>query len=87
MQTSSPEKTGIREALVLCFFALSCLSHAAFAEPGGVEFSKPQSSIEAYDFVEVTATVDRPDVTNPFTSTYLSGTFQTRDGSKKCSHY
>jgi Domain of unknown function (DUF5060) len=82
MQARSPEKSGVREALVLCLFAVSCLTHAAFADPAGVEFSKPQSSIEAYDFVEVTATVDHPDVANPFTNTYLSGTFQTKDGSK-----
>jgi Protein of unknown function (DUF4038)/Domain of unknown function (DUF5060) len=82
MQARSPEKSGVREALVLCLFAVSCLTHAAFADPAGVEFSKPQSSIEAYDFVEVTATVDHPDVANPFTNAYLSGTFQTKDGSK-----
>jgi hypothetical protein len=82
MQTRSPEKSGVRAALVLCLFACSCLTHAAFADPAGVEFSKPQSSIEAFDSVEVTATVDHPDVANPFANTYLSGTFQTKDGSK-----
>jgi hypothetical protein len=78
MQTSSPE----RASFVLSAFAFMSLAAAAFAEPKGVEFSKPQASVEAYDFVEITATVDRPDVTNPFTDTYLSGTFQARNGGK-----
>ena len=83
--TRSPDrlvKTGSREALVLSVFAFICLSPVAFAEPKAVEFSKPQGSVEAYNFVEITATVDRPDVADPFIDTYLSGTFQTRDGSK-----
>src|SRR3974390_1778971 len=78
--TRSPEalvETGMT-ALVLS----ACLMSTAFAEPRGVAFSKPQDSVETYDFVEITATVDRPDLTDPFTNTCLAGTFQTRDGSK-----
>jgi len=85
MQTRSPEAlvgTCRRAALILFAFELTCLAPSVFAEPKGVEFSRPQDSVEAYDFVEITATVDRPDVANPFTDTYLSGTFKTRDGSK-----
>src|SRR5215469_11273745 len=85
MSTRSPEvlaRTGRRAALIPFVFALMCFTRAAFAEPKGVEFSKPQSPVDAFDFAEITATVDQPDIANPFTDTYLSGTFKTSDGSR-----
>jgi hypothetical protein len=61
---------------------LLCLSAAAKADPGGVDFSKTAASVEAYDLVEIAATVVRPDAHNPFLDATLSGTFQSKDGSK-----
>ena len=64
-------------ALVYCGLPARIL-----ADPQGVEFSQPAASIAAYDYVEIVATVDRPDAGNPFTDASLSGIFQSRDGSK-----
>ena len=43
--------------------------------PRNVSFSAPPAAIDAYDFVEITATVDRPDARNPFVEASLSGEF------------
>jgi hypothetical protein len=40
-----------------------------------VSFSQSALNVEAYDFVEITATVDSPDVPNPFTDATLEGSF------------
>ncbi len=61
---------------------LVCFPAGAFADPRGVGFSKPAASAEAYDYVEIVVTVDKPDAMNPFTDASLSGTFQTLDGSR-----
>ena len=37
--------------------------------------SQSGASVEAYDFVEVTANVERPDASNPFTDATLGGSF------------
>lgn len=63
-------------------FMLIWLPASAMAEPGSVSYSQPAAKIEAYDYLEVTATVDKPDVLNPFTDAELSGTFQKKDGKK-----
>ena len=55
---------------------------AMLAQPRSVTFSKAAPSVEAYDFVEVAATVGHPNVANPFTDATLSGSFQTKDGAK-----
>jgi hypothetical protein len=43
--------------------------------PREVSFSQPASSIEAYDFAEVTVNVSGPDARNPFLDATLRGTF------------
>src|SRR5947207_5227913 len=43
--------------------------------PRDVSFSQPAESVEAYDFLEVTATVASPDARNPFTDATLTGSF------------
>jgi len=50
---------------------------------GTVSFSQPIASVEAYDYVEVIATVDKPDVRNPFLDASLSGSFGKADGSDR----
>jgi hypothetical protein len=61
---------------------LTLLPVVSLAAPGDVSFSKPANAVEAYDFVEVAATVEHPDAANPFTGASLSGTFQTIDGAR-----
>ena len=45
------------------------------AAPASVAFSQPAASVEAYDYVEIVAQVERPDAGNPFTDAGLSGSF------------
>jgi len=53
------------------------------AAPRKVSFSQPPGSIEAYDFVEVTANVDGPDARNPFTDVTLHGSFGKSGGTEQ----
>jgi hypothetical protein len=46
-----------------------------------VSFSQPVQTVEAYEFVEVTAQVNKPDARNPFLDATFSGTFSKADGS------
>ena len=57
-----------------CLFGL-LLPLAAFAAPREVTFSQSAESVEAYDFVEVTANVAAPDAANPFMDATLAGSF------------
>ena len=61
---------------------LTLLPVVSLAAPRDVSFSKPANTVEAYDFIEVAATVEHPDAANPFTGAALSGTFQTVDGAR-----
>ncbi|MGD0497808.1 MAG: DUF5060 domain-containing protein [Bryobacteraceae bacterium] len=48
---------------------------ALAAAPTGVSFSQPAGKVEAYDFVEIVATVAHPDAANPFMDATLTGSF------------
>ena len=48
--------------------------------PREVSFSRPAGSIEAYDFVEITANVAGADARNPFTDATLKGSFSKAGG-------
>jgi hypothetical protein len=62
--------------------SLIALSSApSLAAPAGVSYSSAPSQIEAYDFVEITATVLSPDAHDPFEDATLTGTLATEDGS------
>ena len=50
-----------------------------------VSFSQSTQTIEAYDFVEVSAKVSWPHASNPFTDAALKGWFESADGSKRWS--
>lgn len=58
------------------FIALLSLAvgHPLSAAPRGVSF-EPARDVEVYDFTEVSARVDGPDTSNPFTQAALSGSF------------
>jgi hypothetical protein len=53
------------------------------AVPPAVDFSQSTRSLEAFDFVEVTAQVSAPHPSNPFTDGYIHGTFKTAAGDKQ----
>ena len=48
-----------------------------------VSFSQATNTVEAYDFIEVTARVDEPDARNPFLDATLTGSFAKADGSER----
>ena len=52
------------------------------AVPKDVSFNQSATSVEVYDFVEITATVTSPDVSNPFTGATLTGSFETAGGKR-----
>lgn len=54
----------------------------ALSAPSGVQFQQSSNTADAYDFVEITATVASPDTPDPFTDASLSGSFETADGSR-----
>src|SRR5438034_460990 len=51
------------------------LPTAMLGVPSEVTFSQSAASVEAYDFVEVTANVAGPDAPNPFTDVTVRGSF------------
>jgi hypothetical protein len=64
-------------------FSLGLVIGCLDAAPEGVSFSQSAQQVDAYDFVEVTATIAPPNVANPFMQASLSGSFEDSNGSKK----
>ncbi len=54
----------------------------ALGTPKSVSFSTASAQVDAYDYAEISATVDVPDARDPFTDATLSGFFQKEDGSQ-----
>src|SRR5579872_5533529 len=69
----------VSSATTIALFILA-LPACLLAAPKDVSFTQPAASIEAYDFVEITATVSPPDVGNPFTGATLTGSFEAAGG-------
>ncbi len=67
---------------VLSVSLLIGLPRPLMADAQSVDFSKPAASLEAFDYIEIVAKVEPPDVRNPFLDATLTGSFQTKDGSK-----
>ncbi len=63
--------------------SLLLVTLSLFAAPSDVSFTPSAATVEAYDFLEITATVTAPDVRNPFTGVTLTGSFETADGGKR----
>jgi len=70
--------TEFRQLLLLLFIGL--LLGTASALPQKVTFSVAPQQLDAFDYVEITATVDAPDVHNPFVDATLTGIFEEVDG-------
>jgi hypothetical protein len=58
------------------------LTASLSAAPRNVSFAPPPAVVDAYDFVEITATVDAPDAHNPFVDARLSGEFGAAGGTQ-----
>src|SRR5882724_10698770 len=61
---------------------LSLMSSTAWAA-SSVSFSQPVETVEAYDYVEVIARVEKPDVANPFLDATVTGSFSKADGTDR----
>src|SRR5512146_45057 len=75
---------GERRARCILLVALGCaaLSSCRLSTPIRVSFAQSSHTVEAYDFVEVTARIPWPRPKNPFLDASLSGSFQLADGSR-----
>ncbi|MGQ9731309.1 MAG: LamG-like jellyroll fold domain-containing protein [Candidatus Zipacnadales bacterium] len=65
-------------ALVLLFAA--GFQKATEGQDSAVRFSQSADTVEAYDFVEVSITVENPSAANPFTEVMVSGQFSREGG-------
>jgi hypothetical protein len=70
-------------AILLIFTAVLPLSSCQRISPAFVSFSQSAPTIQAYDFVEVTADVSLPRASNPFTDAEFNGWFESADHSKR----
>jgi uncharacterized protein DUF4038/uncharacterized protein DUF5060 len=52
------------------------LTSSAAADPGSITFTPSAAQVEAYDFLEVSIAVEKPDAANPFTDVVVEGAFQ-----------
>jgi hypothetical protein len=55
-------------------------SASAYGAPADIEFVQSASTVDAYDFVEVTLRVAKPDAGNPFTDVVVEGSFARNGG-------
>src|SRR3989441_7535192 len=63
-------------------FLLALMSSTAWAA-SNVSFSQSVETVEAYDYVEVTLNVDKPDARNPFLDVAVTASFSKTDGSER----
>lgn len=66
-----------RLPVVFLAIVLALLQRNALALPTNVAFHASGSSVEAYDFMEVTVNVSQPSAANPFTDVAIEGVFET----------
>ena len=81
--TSRPRKAARRIALLTVFFAAVALQPKLLCGAlASVKFVQSAHTVDAYDFVEVTLRIEKPDAKNPFTDVAIEGWFA-RDGGKR----
>jgi hypothetical protein len=66
--------------LTLGLLFVSALAVPSSADPAALRFSQSASEVEAYDFVEVSVSVEKPDAANPFTEASVTGEFSRAGG-------
>ena len=70
---------------VLLILLAAAQGNAARATPQDVLFSQSAREVDAYDFVEVTLNVSKPDARNPFTDVTVEGHFEKVGGADRLS--
>ena len=77
-------RTSIRGTLAFALMLASGPGPAVLASAANVTFSQSATTVEAYDFVEVTLNVASPDAKNPFTEVTVQAQFgKTGDGQRR----
>jgi hypothetical protein len=79
-----PTPTRLRAGFAFLGILLAAFSSSVAVvqgEPASVTFAAPTAQIEAYEFVEISAVVAKPDAGNPFVDATLTGVFSKADGS------
>ena len=71
-----------RLSVHLGLFLLALMSSTAWAA-SNVSFSQSVETVEAYDYVEVTLNVDKPDARNPFLDVVVAGSFSKTEGNER----
>ncbi len=69
--------------ILILLSATLLLASCRRISPAFVSFSQSASTIQAYDFVEVTANVSLPHASNPFTDAEFNGWFESADHGKR----
>jgi hypothetical protein len=65
------------------YLLIMVLPYAVAGAPQDIRFSQSVESVDAYDFIEITADVSKPDAANPFTQATLRGSFSKRGETAK----
>ncbi len=73
---------GSLRASLFFIAAIVALPATTYAAPSNISFTQSAALTDAYGFVEVIVSVTRPDAPNPFTDVFVSGSFDTSDGSR-----
>ncbi len=71
----------MRLILAMCFAVL--VGRESRAQPAEVNFAQSAPSVEAFDYIEVTVNVSKPDARNPFTDASVEGQFWAAPGGEK----
>ena len=72
-----------KSLLTALFLCLMSIAKPLVAAPASLAFAQSATSLDAYDFVEVTINVTRPDVGNPFTDASVNGWFEASGTNKR----
>ena len=70
-----------KAAVMLTALWLVATPVVLYSAPSAVEFKQSAETVDAYDFVEITLKVEKPDAGNPFTDVVVEGEFA-REGSQ-----
>jgi hypothetical protein len=76
----------LSRTLTKCIWLLTltlAVTPALLGAPRKVSFSQSTGSLDVYDFVEVTASIEGPDARNPFTDATLGGSFGKTSGTER----
>lgn len=76
-------KSSVAAIVLVATVAATLLAiHSRRLPPSHVSFAQSSQTVDAYDFVEITANVALPRAANPFADSDFDGSFESQDGTK-----